>query len=135
MPMSKKVKKKNSKEFRDRFQKRFFTRSSTLALIIGVLVLVIAVCATFALKGREARLDENIAELNEDIKTIEGQNQELEDEKQDLETDSFKEKIAREVLGMIGKDEYLLQEREDSGEDGTTKKKSDTGKSYSGQKK
>lgn len=113
-------KKKNSKEFRDKFQKRFFTRSSTIALIFGVLVLIIFVIGTLHLKNRERQLDETIAELNTEIRDINRETGELKEEKKNMDTDSFKEKIAREILGMIGKDEYTLKESEESGEKKTT---------------
>ena len=103
-------KRKNSKEFRKKFKKRFFTKSSTLALMIACLVLALFRIGTMRLRTREEKLDETIAELSTDIHDIEQKNKRLEEEKRNMNSDSFKEKIAREILGMIGKDEYKLEE-------------------------
>ncbi len=105
-----KKKKKNSRAFKKKFQKRFFTRSSVAVLIIGIAVFVIAAGATVAQRKQVMLYDQQIRELKSELRGIEAENNRLEEEKDNLDTDAFKEKIAREVLGMVGKDEYVLKE-------------------------
>ena len=109
-----KRKKKNSKAFKNKFQKRFFTKSSVAVLIVGITVFVRAAGATIAQKQQSVVYDQQIRELESEIRGIEAENSLLEEEKSELNTDAFKEKIAREILGMIGKDEYILKEDTDA---------------------
>ena len=112
-----KRKKKNSKAFKKKFQKRFFTKSSVAVLIVGIAVFVLAAGASIAQKQESAVYDQQIKELESEIRGIEAENSRLEQEKSELNTDAFKEKIAREMLGMIGKDEYILKEDTDASVD------------------
>ena len=108
--LSKKKKKKNSKAFKKKFQKRFFTNSSVAVLIIGLSVFAVAGMAAVSQRKQAEVYDQQIRELHSEIRGIESENKRLEEEKANLGTDAFKEKIAREILGMIGKDEYILKE-------------------------
>ena len=123
--MAKQKKKKHSIEFRDKFQKRFFTKKSVVTLVFGLIVLLLFMAGTVHLRNREKDLDMTISELNTEIKDIEQTNKSLEEEKKDMDSDGFKEKVAREILGMIGKDEYVVKEsekastKESEGTDGT----------------
>ena len=112
-----KKKKKNSKAFKNKFQKRFFTRSSVAVLAVGIVVFILAAGASIAQKRQSSVYDQQIRELESEIRGIEAENSRLEAEKSELNTDAFKEKIAREVLGMIGSDEYILKEETDASAD------------------
>ncbi len=55
-------------------------------------------------------------ELSTEIRDLEDANETLKEEKDNMDSPEFKEKMARERLGMIGEDEYSLQQSEDAGE-------------------
>ena len=131
----KQKKRKNSKQFNERFRKRFFTKKSVLVLMCAVVILVAIAFGCQSQRRRAAVLEETVDELNTEIKEIKETNKSLEEERTNMDSPEFKEKIARERLGMIDEDEYSLQQSEDrtgeteeAGEDGAEKKK-DAGRS------
>lgn len=87
-------------------------------------------------RKKAAVYEKNIQELNTDIQELEETNKTLEEEKQNIDSDSFKEKMARERLGMIGEDEYSLQQSENGRQSETTRSQGekDTGDSPDGAK-
>ncbi|MDD7113615.1 MAG: septum formation initiator family protein [Lachnospiraceae bacterium] len=111
-----KKKRKNSKQFNRKFKKRFFTRKSVTVLLAAVIVMIAVGFGCNQQRKKAAAYQNTIDELNEEIKDLEDGNQNLEEEKDNIDTDEFKEKMARERLGMIGKDEYSLEESDGQSE-------------------
>ncbi len=107
-----KKKRKNSKQFNQKFRKRFFTMKSVTVLICVVIILVIVAFGYQDLRRKAQRYEDTIEELSTEIRELEDANQTLEEELDNMDSDEFKEKMARERLGMIGKDEYSLQQSE-----------------------
>lgn len=108
-------KRKNSKQFNERFRKRFFTKKAVLVIVCAVAILVVAAFACQSQRKRAAGLRETVEELSTEIRDLEDANETLKEEKDNMDSPEFKEKMARERLGMIGEDEYSLQQSEDAG--------------------
>lgn len=115
-----KKKRKNSKQFNQRFRKRFFTKKAVAVIICVVIILVAAAFGYQDLRKRAERYENTIDELSTEIKDIKETNQTLEEERNNMDSAEFKEKMAREKLGMIGKDEYSLQQSENGDFEETT---------------
>lgn len=105
-----KQKRKNSKQFNRKFKKRFFTRKSVTVLVAAFIIMIAVGVGCNQQRKRAENYQKTIDELNTEIKDLKDTNEALESEKNNLDTDEFKEKMARERLGMIGKDEYSLEE-------------------------
>ena len=110
----KKKKRKNSKQFNRKFKKRFFTRKSVTVLLAAVVIMIAVALGCNQQRKRAAVYQKTIDELSSEIQDLKDTNESLESEKNNIDTDEFKEKMARERLGMIGKDEYSLEESEES---------------------
>lgn len=108
-------KRKNSKQFNERFRKRFFTKKAVLVIVCAAVILVVAAFACQSQRKRAAGLRETVEELSTEIRDLEDANETLKEEKDNMDSPEFKEKMARERLGMIGEDEYSLQQSEDAG--------------------
>lgn len=108
-------KRKNSKQFNERFRKRFFTKKAVLVIVCAAAILVVAAFACQSQRKRAAGLRETVEELSTEIRDLEDANETLKEEKDNMDSPEFKEKMARERLGMIGEDEYSLQQSEDAG--------------------
>ncbi len=67
-----KKKRKNSKQFNERFRKRFFTKKSVTVLIFAVIILVAAAFGYQNLNRRAARYEETIEELSTEIRENRG---------------------------------------------------------------
>lgn len=117
----KKRKKKNSKEFNRKFKKRFITKKSLTVLAFASLVLVVIGFGCKKQKERAMEYEKAIQELSTDIQELKDTNETLEKERNDMDSDEFKEKMARERLGMIRQDEYSLQQSENGEQEETTK--------------
>ena len=126
----KQKKRKNSKQFNERFRKRFFTKKSVLVLMCAVVILVAIAFGCQSQRRRAAVLEETVDELNTEIKEIKETNKSLEEERTNMDSPEFKEKMARERLGMIDEDEYSLQQSENGDAEETTGA-ADTGESSS----
>ncbi len=109
----KQTKKKNSKAFNDKFRRRVVPYRSIIVIGFALIVVVAVVAGYRDMLTKEQAYQESIDSLNEDIAELEEGNSELKEELNNMDTDEFKEKIARERLGMIGADEVLLKESED----------------------
>ena len=120
-----KKKKKNSRQFNKKFKKQFFTRKSGLILLLTAVIIVFLGIGGLHQKREADRYRQAISELNSEMKEIDEENKKLEKEKEETDTDEFKERIAREKLGLIGKDEYVVRESEgqESGSDKDSKDK------------
>ena len=103
-----KKKRKNSKQFNRKFKKRFFTRKSVTVLVAAFIIMIAVGVGCNQQRKRAENYQKTIDELNTEIKDLKDTNEALESEKNNLDTDEFKEKMARERFGMIGKDEYSL---------------------------
>ena len=110
----KKKKRKNSKQFNRKFKKRFFTRKSVTVLLAAVVIMIAVALGCNQQRKRAEGYQKTIDELSSEIQDLKDTNESLESEKNNIDTDEFKEKMARERLGMIGKDEYSLEESEES---------------------
>lgn len=121
-------KRKNSRQFNKKFKKRFFTVKS--AIIIGLTIVIILFLGVGRIHQRRQadRYQETINELTSEVKEIKEKNKALEEEKDNVDSDEFKERVAREKLGMVDKDEYSVKEsegQEESSEDTTALEESD----------
>lgn len=129
-----KKKKKNSKQFNRKFKKRFFTKKSVTVLLAAIIIMIIVGFGCNQQRKKAEIYQNTIDELSTEIRDIKETNKSLESEKDNINTDEFKEKMARERLGMIGKDEYSLEksegkEVEPAPEEKTSEKQSETKKS------
>lgn len=122
------MKKRNSKEFNRRFKKRFLTKKSCAVLFFTAIILAIVMIGSVQSGKKERELQAIINEYRADNEKIKNQNESIEEEKDriqemnkamitnasDDETKDSIREIARNILGMIDKDEYYLQESENS---------------------
>lgn len=108
-----KKKKKNSKQFNRQFKKKFFTKKSAIIIVCTVIILGGFWVGYQKVERKAAKYQKTIDELKTEVKNLEQTNKTLEKEKNNLDTDEFKERIARERLGMIKKGERSLQEAQE----------------------
>lgn len=108
-----KKKRKNSKQFNQRFKKRFFTKKSVTVLFFALIILIGIGFGCQRQKKTAQKYQKTIEELSTDIQELKETNKTLEEEKENMDSDAFKEKMARERLNMIGKEEYSLQRSEE----------------------
>jgi len=79
-------------------------------LLIALLIIVALIAIYLPGFARLAQLKEENRTLEKRIDILTRTNEELEEEKEKLETDpTYIEKIAREKLGMVRKDEIILK--------------------------
>lgn len=114
----KQKKRKNSKQFNQKFRKRFFTKKSVTVIICAVIILVAIAFGCQSQRRKAEGYQDTIEELSTEIRELKDTNKTLEEEKDNMDSTEFMEKMARERLGMIGEDEYSLQQSEN----GTTEK-------------
>ena len=112
-----KIKRKNSKQFNERFKKRFFTRKSGLVWLFALIIILGMGVGYMKIEQRAESYQATIDELSTEIKELKEDNESLEKEIEDVSSDEYIEKIARERLGMVEKGEYTLKESKDSTED------------------
>ncbi len=122
------MKKRNSKEFNRKFKKRFLTKKSCAVLFFTAIILAIVMIGSIQSGKKERELQATINEYKTENEKIKDQNESIEEEKDriqemnkamitnasDEETKDSIREIARNILGMIDKDEYYLQESENS---------------------
>ena len=85
-----------------------FVKSS---LLVKLVILVLVVWATITLVSLRSQISEQNAEaarLTSSIAAAEQENDRLEDAIANVDTDAGVEAIARERLGMVGKDEIVF---------------------------
>lgn len=123
----KKRKRKNSKQFNQKFRKRFITRRSGLIWIFTFIILFVMLLGGIRIEKRVSSYQETIKELSLEVDELKKNNDSLEEQMENMGTDEYIEKIARERLGMVKKGEYSLkesdEEEENTAEEKTTKKK------------
>ena len=84
--------------------------------LLIALTLVIVLCAGIAsvrLSRQARQYEKQIDELSTEVSKIKKENSALEEEKDNIDSEEFKERVARERLGMVGKDEYVLEQSEE----------------------
>ena len=64
-------KRKNSKQFNERFRKRFFTKKAVLVIVCAAAILVVAAFACQSQRKRAAGLRETVEELSTEIRDLE----------------------------------------------------------------
>lgn len=122
----KKKKRKNSKQFNKQFKRKFFS-VKTVPLVVFTMLIVVFASVGYIHLVRQAKVYERqINELSTEVSELKKKNQALEEKKENMDSEAFKEQMAREKLGMVGKDEYVLEKSDDAKETGTTDKKADT---------
>ena len=99
--IKKRKKQKNSKQFNRQFKKKFFTKKSAIIIICTVVILGAFGIGYQKVEKKAAKYQKTIDELKTDVKNIEQTNKTFEKENKGIDTDEFKERIARERLGMI----------------------------------
>ena len=107
-------KKRNSKQFNKQFRKRFFTRKSMTIIILTLVIILFLGIGGIRQKQKADHYKRSIEELSSEVKQIEDTNRALEEEKKETDTDAFKERVAREKLGLIKKDEYAIKESDEA---------------------
>lgn len=106
-------KKKNSKQFKKKFRHPYFTRMSAFIVFLALILIVGVSMGYRGMDKKREAYEESIEELNTELEELENQNSDLKEQMDNMNSSEFKEKMAREKLGMIGKDEVLLKESED----------------------
>lgn len=109
-----KKKRKNSKEFNERFKKnvkkKFFTKTSVLAWIFAAILLIGMIYAYVNTERKIQAYQESIDELSIEIKELEKTNRDLEEQMENVDSDEYIERIARERLGMVKDGEIVLKQ-------------------------
>lgn len=101
----------NRKIRRKKASRQVYT--SYLILCIAIVIVAVLVVGYRGLLEKEKAYQENIEELNGELDHLEDTNKQLKSEMNNMDSKEFKEKVAREKLGMIGKDEILITESVD----------------------
>lgn len=99
-----------------KIKRKKLSRQFTTSMLIFGIAMVIVITLTLGyrnLLSKEKAYQENIAELNNELKTLEETNKQMKNEMNNMDSKEFKEKIAREKLGMIKEDEILIKESVD----------------------
>lgn len=113
MKKKKNDKKKNSKQFNEQFKKRFFSVKTGLLIALTLVIILCAGIASVRLSRQARQYEKQIDELSTEVSKIKKENSALEEEKDNIDSEEFKESVARERLGMVGKDEYVLEQSEE----------------------
>ena len=113
MKKKKNDKKKNSKQFNDKFKKRFFSVKTGLLIALTLVIVLCTGIASVRLSRQARQYEKQIDELSTEVSKIKKENSALEEEKDNIDSEEFKESVARERLGMVGKDEYVLEQSEE----------------------
>lgn len=102
-----------------------------MVLTLAALILVGIAIGCRGQMEKKKEYEKSIEELSTDIQELKDTNKALEKEKKNVDTDEFREKMARERLGMIGEDEYSMQKSEDGKESETSEAEQDDGEDAS----
>ncbi|MEE1228944.1 MAG: septum formation initiator family protein [Lachnospiraceae bacterium] len=124
--MAKKKKRKNSKQFKRMFHKSLISRKTVMVYSFVAIILIVMAFGYYQMNQRTKRYQKNIEALNTEISELKETNKTLEKEKKNLNSDTFIERMARERLGMIRKDEVKLEDSEDKAETSTDSTDEDT---------
>lgn len=106
-------KKKNSRQFNQRFKRRFLTSRSAIIWVFTIIIFAGMAVGFYKIEQRVSSYQKTIDELSTEIKTLKDTNRQLEEEMENVNSDEYIEKMARERLGMVKKDEYILRQSKD----------------------
>ena len=110
MSASGRRKKKNSRQFNQRFKRRFLTSRSAIIWAFTIIIFAGMAVGFFKIEQRVAGYQQTIDELSTEIKNLKNTNQQLEEEMENVNSDEYIEKMARERLGMVKEGEYILKQ-------------------------
>ncbi len=113
MSVSGRRKKKNSRQFNQRFKRRFLTSRSAIIWAFTIIIFAGMAVGFYKIEQRVSSYQETIDELSTEIKTLKDTNRQLEEEMENVNSDEYIEKMARERLGMVKKGEYILRQSKD----------------------
>lgn len=91
---------------RSKKNKRFLMGS----ILVFVLVFILSKSFNSKVNAQIVDLNANIKTTNSKISSIRGEIESIKEDYENRNTDEYKEKIAREKLGMIKKDEYVYKD-------------------------
>ena len=94
-------------------KKKRISLKSAVVLSLAVFIVAILAIGYRGMLQKEAALKETKSELAAQVDDLDEAYKELKEEWKNMDSKEFKEKVAREQLGMIGPDESLLKESED----------------------
>ena len=106
-------KKKNSRQFNQRFKRRFLTSRSAIIWAFTIIIFAGMAVGFYKIEQRVSSYQKTIDELSTEIKTLKNTNQQLEEEMENVNYDEYIEKMARERLGMVKEGEYILKQSKD----------------------
>ena len=112
--MSGRRKKKNSRQFNQRFKRRFLTSRSAIIWAFTIIIFAGMAVGFYKIEQRVSSYQETIDELSTEIKTLKDTNRQLEEEMENVNSDEYIEKMARERLGMVIEGEYILRQSKDA---------------------
>lgn len=110
MSASGRRKKKNSRQFNQRFKRGFLTSRSAIIWAFTIIIFAGMAVGFFKIEQRVAGYQQTIDELSTEIKNLKNTNQQLEEEMENVNSDEYIEKMARERLGMVKEGEYILKQ-------------------------
>ena len=88
-------------------------RRTMIGILIAVLLLLgVIVYQSFQMRGRIARGEQEITGLTQQIEAEEQRTNDIEEMQEYMQSDEYKEKAAKEKLGLIKDDEIIFKEAE-----------------------
>ena len=88
-------------------------RRTMIGILAAVLLLLaVIVYQSYQMRGRIARGDTRIISLTQQTEAEEQRTEEIEEMQKYMKSDEYKEKIAKEKLGLIKDDEIIFKEAE-----------------------
>ncbi|MBR5047486.1 MAG: septum formation initiator family protein [Eubacterium sp.] len=110
-------KKKNSRQFNQRFKRRFLTSRSAIIWVFTIIIFAGMAVGFYKIEQRVAGYQETIDELSTEIRNLKQTNRQLEDEMENVNSDEYIEKMARERLGMVKEGEFILKQSKEADQD------------------
>lgn len=110
---TKEKKKKNSLQFNDRFRNKFISSKSITVFVMAAIILIALAVACVMQNQKAKAYEQQIEELSTEIKELTKDNEQLEKEKEMMGSDDYIRKIAKEKLGMVDQDEYILKKTDE----------------------
>lgn len=101
---------------RSRKRRRHLNRQTLISMItvscVVLAMLLVVTIKSIELREKNESYDQELVALNQQIKEEEDRTDEIEKYSAYIDSDEYIEQIARERLGLIGKDEILFQSEE-----------------------
>ncbi len=117
MRANKRARKKNSRQFNQRFRGRFLTMRAGIIALFTVLIFAVILVCFLRIRQRASDYQKTINELSTEIQQLKETNNRLEEEMDNINSDEYIEKTARERLGMVKEGEYILKQSKESTEE------------------